>query len=408
MKAKRFILHIDMDAYFASLESQACPFLRGKPLVVGAMPGSRGVVASASYEARKFGIRAGMPVTQARRICPGLEHVPCHPSLYIHTSSRIMKLLLEVTSLVEMFSIDEAFLDITDLIDADAGEPAGWRRAEQLAREISGWIESRFNLTCSIGIGPNRLLAKMASKMEKPRGVTALNQQAFRSHFSHRPVDDLYGVGEKTAASLMIFGIERIGELAETPVEFLRGRFGTYGDALHAMAHGEDESHVVALHESPLAKSMGHEHTLQRDTVTLDEGLALLLSLTERVSSDMRGEGLAGKRVAIKMRYADFSTLTRQRMLSFPTQETRDVYRTAKALFLGNYCGDGIRLLGVTVGELMETGGRQQIGLFPEDRRYRQYLDALDQVRNQFGPESLRVAGGLAVRSAERTIAGLS
>lgn len=408
MRAQRFIVHIDMDAYFASLESQACPFLSGKPLVVGAMPGSRGVVASASYEAREFGIRAGMPVTQALRICPGLEHVPCHPSLYIHTSSRIMKLLLELTTRVEMFSIDEAFLDITDLISASDGGAAAWRRAQELARELSGMIESRFNLTCSIGIGPNKLLAKMASKMKKPRGVTALTQRAFRSHFSHRPVDDLYGVGEKTAASLMIFGIERIGELAETPVEFLRGRFGVYGDALHAMSRGEDDSHVVALHESPPAKSMGHEHTLQRDTATLDEGLALLLSLAERVSSDLRGEGLAGRRVAIKMRYADFSTLTRQRMLSFPSQETRDVYRTAKALFLGNYCGDGIRLLGVTVGELMATGGRQQMGLFPEDRRYRDYLEAVDQVRNQFGHESLRVAGGLVVRAQERTASRFS
>jgi len=391
VKSQRRILHIDMDAYFASLETQACPVLKGRPVIVGALPGSRGAVASASYEARAFGIRAGMPVAQAQRICPQAEYLACHPSLYIHTSRRILHHLLEVTPQVEMFSIDEAFLDVTDLCPDACGE-----KAEELAREIAGGIERRFDLSCSIGVGPNKLIAKMASKVNKPRGITSLSRDGFRRMFWHKSVEDLFGVGERTSASLMIFGIERIGEIAETPVDDLRSRFGIFGEALHAAAWGEDDTPVVASHETPPAKSLGHEHTLQGDLTTPDEGLHLLLGLTERVAGDLRREGYAGRRVAIKLRYSDFSDLSRQRVLPHPTQETRDVYRTAKDLFLGNYCGGGIRLLGVTVAELRPTAGRTQLGLFPEDRRYSRYLDTVDQIRDHYGSESLMPAGVLS------------
>lgn len=414
MQDERRILHIDMDAYFASLEVQACPFLKGKPLVVGALPGYKGVVVSASYEARQFGIRAGMPVAHARHLCPSVELISCHPSLYIHTSRKLLEHLLSFTSKVEMFSIDEAFLDIADMVPPTSGKPSSlgkpsspgkspslekpssWTEVEKVAHEIAGSVESVFNLTCSIGAGPNKLIAKMASKLKKPRGITLLSKEAFRRVFWHRSVDDLFGVGEKTSSALMIFGIEKIGELAETSVNFLRGRFGLFGEVLHAMAWGEDESQVVACHAMPAAKSLGHEHTLREDADTLEEGLSLLLSLTERVAWDLRQEGYAGRRVAIKMRYSDFSTLTRQRMLPYPSQETRDVYRTVKDLFRGNYCGGGIRLLGVTVGELMHTHGGSQLGLFPEDRRYTRYLETLDRIRDTYGRESLLPAGAMS------------
>ncbi len=400
---ERRILHVDMDAYFAALEVQACPALKGKPVVVGALPGGRGVVASASYEAREYGIRAGMPIGTARKLCRDLEFVPCHPSLYIDTSRRILKQLCGITPQVEMFSIDEAFIDITDLLP---GKPDGnhWQASERIAREVAGTIESRLNLTCSVGVGPNKLLSKMASKLEKPRGISMLSREAFVRKFWHRSIEHLFGVGEKTASSLMIFGIEKIGELAETPVDFLKSRFGVYGEALHAMAWGEDESPIVASYDAPAAKSLGHEHTLQHDTSSPDEGLALLLSLTERVTSDLRSEGHAGRRVTIKMRYHDFSSLTRQRMLSYTTQETRDVYRTAKDLFLRNYCGGGIRLLGVTVGDLIPIEGRKQISLFPEDRRYTQYLETVDQIRDTFGTQSLQPIGALREPDEQRQL----
>ena len=397
MRIARRILHLDMDAYFASLEVQACPFLKGRPVVVGALPGTRGVVASASYEARQYGIRAGMPAAQARRMCPQAEFVPCHPALYIDTSRRMLKHLLARTAKVEMFSIDEAFLDITDLLAHDPESPASWTESEALAREIAGSIERAFRLTCSIGVGPNKLVAKMAGKLQKPRGITLLGIDAFRGRFWHRPVDDLFGVGEKTSAALMIFGIETVGDLAHTPLDYLRGRFGVFGEALHALAWGEDATPVVAAHATPEAKSMGHEHTLARDIESPDEGLALLLALTERVAGQLRREGCEGRCVTIKLRFSDFSHLTRQRTLPCPTQETRDVYRAAKDLFLRNYCGEGLRLLGLTMGGLIATHGRKQIGLFPEDRRYAEYLEVVDRLRTEHGPQCLQPAGALRI-----------
>jgi DNA polymerase IV len=395
MRADRRILHLDMDAYFAALEVQACPFLKGQPVVVGALPGSRGVVASASYEAREYGIRAGMPAAQARRMCPQTQFIPCHPGLYIDTSRRILRHLLSVTAKVEMFSIDEAFLDVTDLIAEDPEGQPSWSAAQSLAGEIAGSIEREFNLTCSIGVGPNKLIAKMASKLHKPRGITTLGGEAFRSRFWHRPVDDLFGVGGKTSSSLMIFGIETIGDLAHTHVDFLRGRFGVFGEALHAMAWGEDASPVVAAHDAPAAKSLGHEHTVTQDIQSPDEGLTLLLALTDRVARKLREEGCAGSCVTIKLRYSDFSSLTRQRSLAHPVHETRDVFRVAKDLFLRNYCGEGLRLLGLTVGGLTATRGRKQMGLFPEDRRHADYQDTLDRIRREHGEASLQPAGAM-------------
>jgi DNA polymerase-4 len=396
MHVERRILHLDMDAYFAALEVQACPFLKGRPVVVGALPGARGVVASASYEAREFGIRAGMPAAQARRMCPQAQFVPCHPGLYIDTSRRILRHLLTFTAKVEMFSIDEAFLDITDLLTAHRDGHAGWSGAQELAVEIAGSIERAFNLPCSIGVGPNKLIAKMASKLQKPRGITTLGAEAFRGRFWHRPVDDLFGIGEKTASSLMIFGIETIGDLAHTPVDYLRGRFGVFGEAMQAMAWGEDATPVIAAHDTPAAKSLGHEHTVARDIQSPDEGLALLLALTERVAGQLREEGSEGRCVTIKLRFSDFSSLMRQRTLPYPTQETRDVYRAAKDLFLRNYCGEGLRLIGLAMGGLIATQGRKQMGLFPEDRRYADYLDTVDRIRREHGEESLQPAGAIA------------
>ncbi len=401
MRAERRILHLDMDAYFAALETQACPFLKGRPVVVGALPGSRGVVASASYEAREYGVRAGMPAALARRMCPQAQFVPCHPVLYIDTSRRILRHLLRVTAKVEMFSIDEAFLDITDLLAQDPEGQPSWSATQELAGEIAGSIERAFNLTCSIGGGPNKLIAKMASKLRKPRGITLLGSDAFRGRFWHRPVDDLFGVGGKTSSSLMIFGIETIGDLAHTPVDFLRSRFGVFGEALHAMAWGEDATVVVAAHDAPAAKSLGQEHTVSRDIESPDEGLALLLALSERVAGKLREEGFAGRCVTIKLRYSDFSSLTRQRALSAPTQETRDLYRVAKDLFLRNYCGDALRLIGLTAGNLIATQGRKQLGLFPEDRRYAEYLDTVDRIRREHGEASLQPAGAMRPIAAD-------
>ncbi|MFH1145005.1 MAG: DNA polymerase IV [Candidatus Eisenbacteria bacterium] len=405
---ERRILHVDMDAYFASLEAHACPTLKGVPLIVGALPGSRGVVASASYEARAFGIRAGMPAAVAHRLCPQAQFVPCHPALYIHTSRRILRQLLKFTPAVEMFSIDEAFLDVTDLLPREPRDPSSWKELEALAKEVGGSIERTCELSCSVGAGPNKLIAKMAANVRKPRGVTVMGEEAFRQRFWPRPVEELYGVGEKTASSLMIFGIETIGELSRTPADFLHRHFGLHGDALHAMSWGWDDSPVVASHAAPPAKSLGHEHTVHQDLDTPEEGLSLLLALADRVGDDLRREGYAGRRVAIKIRYSDFSSLMRQKMIPVATQETRDIYRGARELFRANYCGGGIRLLGVTMGELVPLNGREQMQLFPEDRRYRDLLATVDRIRDAFGRGSILPAGALPISSTGKSVRGVA
>jgi DNA polymerase IV len=400
MEFERRILHVDMDAYFAALEAQACPALRGRPLVVGALPGSRGVVASASYEAREFGVRAGMPVAVARRICPRAEFVPCHPALYIHTSRRILRHLLSLTPRVEMFSIDEAYLDVTDLLGVPVSDPASWKATERIGRDLADRIRSVFGLDCSVGAGPNKLIAKMATEVHKPRGITLLGTEAFRHHFWGKSVDTLYGVGEKTASSLMILGIETIGELAETPAAFLERHFGVFGGALHAMARGEDATPVTPSHDAPDAKSLGHEHTVARDLDTIEEALSLVLALAERVGEDLRRDRYAGRRITLKIRFSDFSTLLRQRMAEGPIDETREIYRLAKDLFLAHYCGGGVRLIGLTVGELTRTDGKVQLGLFPEDRRYRDLLETVDRIREVYGRRSIQTAGALRGRGA--------
>jgi DNA polymerase-4 len=406
MERERRILHVDMDAYFAALEAQACPSLAGRPLVVGALPGRRGVVASASYEAREFGVRAGMPVALAKRHCPQAEFVPCHPALYIHTSRRILRHLLALTPRVEMSSIDEAYLDVTDLLGVPAHDPASWKATEEIARTIVAGIRRAFGLDCSIGAGPNKLIAKMATEVRKPRGITLLGAEAFRHHFWGKSVDTLFGVGEKTASSLMILGIETIGELAETPEPFLARHFGVYGTALHAIAWGEDATPVTPVHDAPAAKSLGHEHTVGQDLDTIEEALSLVLALAERVGEDLRREGYAGRRITLKIRYSDFSTLLRQRMTADgPTDETREIYRLAKELALANYCGGGVRLIGLTVGELVETEGKVQLGLFPEDRRYRELLETVDRIREAHGRESIQPAGALRGSRARETAA---
>ncbi len=402
MEGRRRILHVDMDAYFASVEVRADPSLRGKPVIVGALPGNRGVVASASYEAREFGIRAGMPIGHARRLCPAAHFLPCHPKLYVETSRRILSRLLTYTPNVEMFSIDEAFIDVSDMLDGAAGEEDATRKAEAIARDIAGSLEAEIGLSCSIGIGPNKLIAKMASDLEKPRGITALSEESFRYMFWPRPVDELYGVGEKTAAALMIFGIETIRDLAETSVSLLKGRFGVYGEALHSMAWGHDDSPVVPAHETPPAKSLGHEHTLPEDLTDPDEALGVLMWLAEKVGEDLRAEGYAGRCVVLKLRHSDFSTITRQRMLEAPTDETSDIYRVAKDLFRTNYCGGGLRLLGVTMADLVKVEGRRQLDLFPEEERKRRLTQTLDRIREEFGSEIIVPAEVLeAKRSRE-------
>lgn len=380
---KLTVIHIDMDAFFAAVEQQADPSLRGKPVIVCGDPGGRGVVSTASYEARKFGVRSAMPVREARRLCPHAILVRGRHSLYEEISRRLLSLYSKYTPVVEPFSIDEAFLDVSgcERLHGDA---------IQIAGKIKTEIRESFGLTCSMGIAPSKLLAKMASDMQKPDGLTVIRYEDVEDVIWPLPVRKLYGVGEKTAQILEALGISTVGALAKTPVELLVEKLGEAGRLLRNLASGIDNSRVnPSLWEMP--KSIGHETTLAEDSD--DEGfiLSCILYLSQQVGRRLRQHGLVARTVTLKLRYSDFTTLTRANTFSFFTSLDEDIYQTAKRLFLHHWNRRRrIRLVGVTVSNLSSKDDfMHQLALFEEDEKKRRATDAMDKVRDKFGEDAI-------------------
>jgi DNA polymerase IV len=376
------ILHVDMDAFFASVEQRSDPRLLGKPVLVCGDPDGRSVVAAASYEARPYGVRAGMPVGQARRLCPHAELVPGDPSKYVALSHRILDLLKAFSPMVEPMSIDEAFLDL-------GGTTHDGERAPAAALELQRRIENRFSLTCSVGLGPNKLIAKMGSSLHKPRGFTALTVEQYRKHFWPEPVSALWGIGEQTAAALRRIGIHTLGDLAHAPETLLSATFGVNGPRLRYAARGEDESTVVPYFQGVASKSMGHEHTLERDEEHREALEALIVTLADQVTRRMRKECYLGRTVVLKIRTSDFKTRTRQHALEAYTDEPRTVAHWARCLLRAHWNGRAVRLLGVTMAELVSWKGAAHQPLFASDRRYRKMVKAVDRARDRFGESAL-------------------
>ncbi len=301
----RIILHLDMDAFFISVEQRDDPSLKGKPAAVcGSL--SRSVVTSATYEARSYGVHAGMSVQEARRRCPCLILVKGDHSKYTRTSARIFSILKEYTPLVEVASIDEAYLDITGSLLL-FGSPLN------IARLIKNRIRKEENLTCSIGIGPNQLLAKLGSRLEKPDGLVVIEKERVPEILEDLPVERLHGIGPKLAKALKSINIFTCGQLGRYPVLFLIKRFGAIGKRLHEMGQGLDDRPVLPFDEEEGAKSIGHSVTLEEDTSNPDRVRKVLLFLSERVSRRMRREGYYGSRVALTVRYSNFFTFSKQK-----------------------------------------------------------------------------------------------
>jgi DNA polymerase-4 len=380
-----------MDAFFAAVEVLANPQLRGRPVVVGGRPGSRGVVATASYEARPFGIRPGMAIGEAARRCPHAVFIGGDPAKYLFYSVQLLRLLREHSPRLEPFSIDEAFIELT-------GQAPDLAAGRESAAMIQAEVQNRLGLTASIGIGPNKLIAKMASGVEKPSGLTMLDRSRFRSRFWPRPVDDLWGVGEKTAAALGALGIRSIGELAGWPRPPLVRTFGVVGGLLQEMARGHDDTPLIPYDRGLPVKSMGHEHTLARDEADPARLEALLLRLTEQVARRLRQGGKRGRTVTLKLRFTDFRTITRRRTLPLPTDEERVIHPVACDLLARHRGREALRLLGVAVSGL--TGGPATEELFAADRRHREVLGAVDALRDRFGDEVLIRASVLALSRA--------
>jgi DNA polymerase-4 len=333
----RRIAHVDMDAFFAAIEEQRNPALAGKPVVIGGRgdPRERGVVSTASYEARRYGIRSGMPLRTAYRLCPEAIFLPVDYKSYATVSARIKAALRDIASTIEDAGIDEAYLDISDLSGS----------AEAIGKAIKARIRDETGLSCSVGIAPNKLLAKLASDMQKPDGLTVLTAADIEPRVWPLPARKLLGVGPKTEASLARMGIRTIGDLAAAPLDLLIGRFGNaHGRYLHESARGIDESPLVTVWTR---HSIGHEITFQRDVDERAMLVRVLKRLAREVAEEAKGERLRGRTVTTKLRFADFETLTRQTSLPRPTNATATIQRAAVQCLERIVLAKKVRLVGV-------------------------------------------------------------
>jgi DNA polymerase-4 len=379
----RFILHIDMDAFFISVEQRDNPALLGKPAAVcGSL--SRSVVTSATYEARPYGIRAGMSTQEAKRRCPQLILVAGNHSKYTETSARIFTILKKYTPMVEVASIDEAYLDITQSLLL-------FQSSLHIAQSVKDQIRESEQLTCSIGVAPNKLLAKYGSGLKKPDGLVVIQKEDVEEILRDLPVSKLYGIGPKLTEALNSIGIFTCSQMGRFPISVLTKRFGAIGEGLHAMGLGLDDSPVIPFDEEGDAKSISHSVTLEEDTSDPNMLRKVLLQLSERVSRRMRKEGFYGKRIAITVRYSDFFTFSKQKTLSKWMNSGNEIFQCASEIFKSISHPKPIRLLGVGVSLLKKEWC--QLGLFEKRDKKDNLLKAMDRVNERFGDWTLTWAG---------------
>jgi len=371
------ILHVDLDAFFAAVEQRDRPELRGKPVIVGGDPGARGVVSTASYEARVFGVHSAMPLRTAAALCPGGVFLPVDGAKYRRESRRVMEILGRFTSLLEQVSIDEAFLDV-------AGSEALFGAPEAIARRIKAAVREEIGLTASVGVATTKLVAKVASDLRKPDGLVVVQPGEEAAFLAPLPITRLWGVGEQTRAALAEHGVRTIGDLAALPVDVLVRRLGAHGATLHERALGIDPSPVTG---EVAAKSVSHEHTFDVDTADREVIERTLLALAEGVASRLRAGGVRASTVTVKVRDSTFHTVSRQRTLPEPTDLADPIFRTALDLVRPEVRGRRVRLLGVGTHGLGEPA---QMGLFAtEDPRRRAAVEAQDEIRRKYGSRAL-------------------
>jgi len=364
-----------MNAFFASVEQQSNPALRGKPIaVIGAA--KRTIITTCSYEARAFGVKTGMNSWEARQKCPQLIFVVGNNRKYTYTSKQIIAIMREYTPMVEVFSIDEAFLDVTGCLSL-------FGSAERIAQLIKERIGKELGLTCSVGIAPNKLLAKLASDMKKPDGLTVIAPERVAQVMERVPIQDLCGIGAKMHQHLAKFGIRTCGELGRFPVEILKRHFGVTGEKLHYMGLGFDESPVIPEEEAEEVKSVGHSTTLDNDITERPEILIYLLQLSEMVGRRARKYQVAGRTVTLTVRYADFTTFSRQQSRASHTNNSEEIYQAAVKILQGVELTQPVRLLGVKISSLRQH--TEQLPLFAADRKKALVANAMDSVNNRFG-----------------------
>lgn len=379
-KDERIIMHIDMNAFFASVEQQNNPELRGKPIaVIGSA--KRTVITTSSYEARAFGVKTGMNTWEAKQKCPHIIFVIGDNRKYTWTSAQIVKMMMQFTPLVEVFSIDEAFLDVT-------GSMSLFTSPERIAHLMKAQIRHHFGITCSIGIAPNKLLAKLASDMQKPDGLTIIRPEVVSKVLDRIPAKDLCGIGRKTERQLTLYGINTCGDLGRFPVSILRKRFGIVGEYLSRMGKGIDDSPVIPAEDAEEVKSVGHSMTLERDIENRKDITKFLLQLSEMVGRRARRYNVWGKTITLSIRYADFDTwVGKQETLQSYINQSEDIYKAAVAILDTLVLMQPVRLLGVRLSNLRYESN--QLPLFEEERKKAFLISAMDEVNDRYGDFSV-------------------
>lgn len=385
----RRIMHIDLDAFFVSVEQVFDPSLKGKPVVVGGQPGGRGVVAAASYEARKFGLHSGMPLKTAARLCPQAIFIEGNFNRYGEASRKFMAILADFTPDLEPTSLDEAYLDVT-------GFESLYGSIRQMALKIKERIKKELGLTASVGIASGKVIAKVASEKSKPDGLIEVPPGEERSFLAPLPVGDLPGIGKKAEQVLKKLGINTIGQLAETPLDVLKNYFGIYAEVVQRHARGIDNSKI----EPPgPAKSISRETTFAKDTRNPRLLKATLRYLGERVGAELREQQKRARCVTLKVRFADFTTITRRHTLSESSNSDQAIFDTGLRLLSNTLAQEkqAIRLVGIGVSGLVEAG--QQMDMLDTSAKRREQLNqAIDRIRDKYGFTSIQTGRTLFLK----------
>lgn len=374
---QRWIMHVDMDAFYASVEILDNPNLKGLPVIVGGRS-ARGVVSTCSYEARKFGVHSAMPLFEARRLCPHGVYLPVRPHRYAEMSGKIMAIFRETSPLVEQLSIDEAFLDLTGM------ERLGG--AETIAHQVQDRIQEELKLSASVGLAPNKFLAKLASDMDKPHGFVKITPGEAEAMLAPMPVTKIFGIGRSAEDKLKQFGIEKIGQLASADVTILRKVFGINAEQVKRLALGLDDRPVVNEEE---AKSIGKENTFDYDLTDFESCRDEVLDLSGQVGWRLRRENLAGHTVTLKVKFADFHTITRSSTGDRLIAWDEDIFSLAEQMLRKINVKPGVRLLGVSVSNLFRPEDEPVLG-FAEDERMQRRNRAIDSLKSKFGENIIK------------------
>jgi len=394
----RTIFHVDMDAFFVSVEELFDPSLKGKPVVVGGQRDERGVVSAASYAARKFGVHSAMPLRTAAKLCPQAIFVNGHPERYREYSGKVHEVLGHFSPLVEMASVDEAYLDMT-------GTERLHGRPLQSAQRLHDAMKSATQLNCSVGIGTSRLIAKVSSAKAKPNGVLWVLPGQEAKFLAPLAVGDIPGVGKVMEQKLHAMAIERVGDLAKLDDRDLEERFGKWGLALAGKSRGEDAGgwFDTAVGENVDPKSISHEHTFNEDTGDAERLQSTLMRLSEMVGRRLREGGYFARTIQLKLRYKDFTTITRAHSLEQPTQMDNQIFEQVRRLFFANWkAGVEVRLLGVQASNFEAGPGQLDLLEPTRDQRWQKALAAVDHVRDKFGESAIGLARGMKGGFRER------